>query len=79
MASIVVSTAPMTEAKPLTAHAHATYSRSNDVSPATARSPTGMNAPRQRPSGLSSRKATTTRSASGSSNRASVTGFRPNR
>ena len=61
---IVVSTEPMTEKNPFTAHAHATYSSPWSVEPRRpGASPNGMNMPRQKPSGRARASATTTRTA----------------
>ena len=74
MARIVVSTAPITDAKPFTAHPQATYSRGCLVVAATAPSPKGMNVPRQMPSGASTTNATTTRAPIGRPSSALVSG-----
>lgn len=49
---IVVKTDPITEKNPFTAHDHATYSSPWFVSEPTRVRPSGMNMPRQSPSGV---------------------------
>src|SRR4030095_12275243 len=58
--STVASTALTTEKKPFVAHAQATYSSRWTVTVAIALSPSGMNAPRHRPSGASNAAVITT-------------------
>src|SRR5687768_6449435 len=73
IAMIVVSTDLITEAKPLTAHAQATYSVAFADNAATLRTPSGMNMPRHSPKGATTTNAVTTRNASGADSIPSVT------
>src|SRR4029453_756240 len=78
IARMVDNTAPTTDAKPFTAHPHATYSRGNRVRPATAPRPSGMKKPKHTPSGASTMNANARRPARGQPRSASVMGGNPN-
>ena len=79
IARIVDRTDPITEANPLTAHPHATYSRDESVRPATTPIPSGMNMPRHRPNGARTPSATGMRAARGQGSSASVNGVSPSK